>query len=100
MADNGSWRNEILRDFPPGVYRLTLVADPDELLAEEGVAAALGERGYEMLNYEDPIAFCYAYEANYRSRWERGEDVPLVVILRGEANDLDSLPYDLLRTGR
>jgi hypothetical protein len=26
--------------------------------------------------------------------------VPLVVVLRGEANDLDSLPYDLLRTGR
>jgi hypothetical protein len=58
-----SWRDEILAEFPPSVYRLTLVADPDELLAEEGVAAALGKRGYEMLNYEDPIAFRYAYES-------------------------------------
>ncbi len=95
------WRDEILAEFPPAAYRLTLVADPDELLTEEGVAAALGERGYETLSYEDPIAFRYAYESNYRSRWERGEDsAALVVVLRGEATELDSLPYDLLRTGR
>ncbi len=102
MADGyPGWRGEILAEFPRALYRLTLVADPDELLTEEGVAAELGERGYETLNYEDPIAFRYAYEFNYRSRWERGEDaVALVVVLRGEANDLDSLPYDLLRTGR
>lgn len=99
-GDHTSWREEILSAFPPGVYRLTLVADPDELVTEEVVAAELRERGFETLSFEDPIAFRYAYESGYRSRWERGEDVALVVVLRGEAHDLDSLPYDLLRNGR
>lgn len=95
-----SWRDEILRHFPPGVHRLTLAADLDGLLTEEGVAAELVERGYETLNYEDPVAFRYAYESGYRALWERGDEAHLVVVLRGEAHDLDSLPYDLLATGR
>ena len=95
-----SWRNKILTEFPPGIYQLTLVADPDELLTEEGVTAGLAERGYETLNYEDPVAFRYAYESGYRSRWERGEDAAVVVVLRGEPHALDTLPYDLLATGR
>lgn len=95
-----NWRARILAEFPLGVYRLTLVADPDELLAEEGVTAGLADRGYETLNYEDPVAFRYAYESNYRARWERGEDAALVVVLRGEPHALDSLPYDLLASGR
>ena len=33
----GSWRSQILREFTPNVARLTLVADPDGLLLEEGV---------------------------------------------------------------
>lgn len=101
MAEGYSgWRDAILAEFPPGVYRLTLVADSDELLTEEGVTAGLAEHGYETLNYEDPVAFRYAYESGYRCRWERGEDVPLVVVLRGELHALDSLPYDLWATGR
>lgn len=95
-----SWRNKILAEFPPGVYRLTLVADPDELLTDEGVTAGLAERGYETLNYEDPVAFRYAYESNYRTRWERGEDAALVVVVRGEPHALDALPYDLVVAGR
>ncbi len=31
-----SWRNLILKEFTPQVARLTLVADPDGLLLEEG----------------------------------------------------------------
>ena len=38
MAD---WREQILREFTPQVARLTLVADPDGLLLEEGIL-----RGY------------------------------------------------------
>ena len=30
-----SWRDAILNEFVPKVSRLTLVADPDSLLAEE-----------------------------------------------------------------
>ena len=96
-----SWREDILDKFPPGVHRLTLGADLDGLLTEEGVAAGLERRGYETLEYgDDPIAFRYAYERDYRSRWESGEESCLIVLVRGEPRELDALPYDLIRSGR
>ncbi|MEW6637159.1 MAG: BREX-3 system phosphatase PglZ [Actinomycetota bacterium] len=94
-----SWREEILKEFVPGVSRLTLVADPDGLLSEEMVAASLARRGFEVLEFgEDTIAFRYAYEAGYRERWDRGEEAELAVIVREV--ELERLPYDLLSTGR
>ncbi len=95
-----SWREEILKEFAPGVSRLTLVADPDGLLAEERVAAELGERSFDVLRFEDPVAFRYAYESGYRCRWERGESPNLVVTLPGESADLKGLPYDVFQAGR
>ena len=95
-----NWRNQILREFTPNVARLTLVADPDELLLEEGILAGIRERGFELIPFEDHIAFRYAYETKFRSRWDRGEQTELVVVLHSEARDLNSLPYDLLQAGR
>ena len=95
-----NWRDQILREFTPDVARLTLVADPDGLLLEEGVLAAIRERGFELLPFEDHIAFRYVYESRFRSRWDQGEQTDLVVVLRSAVSDLDSLPYDLLRSGR
>ena len=95
-----NWREQILREFTPNVSRLTLVADPDGLLLEEGVLAGIHERGFELIPFEDHIAFRYAYESKFRSRWDRGEQTDLVVVLRSGASDLGSLPYDLLQAGR
>ncbi len=96
-----SWRGSILGEFPPEAYRLTLAADPDGLLTEEGVAAELERRGYDTLEYgDDPVAFRYAYERNYRSHWEAGEEPCLIVLVRGESRELNALPYDLIRSGR
>lgn len=95
-----NWRDQILREFTPKVALLTLVADPDGLLLEEGVLAGIRERGFELIPFEDHIAFRYAYEAKFRSRWDRGEQTDLVVVLRSGASDLGSLPYDLLQAGR
>ena len=94
-----NWRNKILKEFTPQVARLTLVADPDGLLTEEQVIQGLRERGFELIHFEDPIAFRYACESKYRSRWGRGELTELVV-LRAEMQNLDTLPYDLLQAGR
>jgi len=95
-----NWREQILKEFTPQVSRLTLVADPDGLLTEEGVIHGLRERGFELITFEDPIAFRFAYESRYRSLWDRGELTELVVVLRAEMQDLGSLPYDLLQAGR
>jgi hypothetical protein len=95
-----SWRDQILREFTPKVARLTLVADPDGLLLEEGILEGIRERGFELIPFEDHIAFRFAYESKFRSRWDRGEQTELVVVLRSQTSDLDSLPYDLLQAGR
>jgi hypothetical protein len=95
-----SWRDQILREFTPKVARLTLVADPDGLLLEEGILEGVRERGFELIPFEDHIAFRYAYESKFRSRWDRGEHTDLVVVLRSQASDLGGLPYDLLQAGR
>ncbi|MFC1705446.1 BREX-3 system phosphatase PglZ [Planctomycetota bacterium] len=96
----GSWRDAILREFTPQVARLTLVADPDGLLLEEGILRGIEERGFELIPFEDHVAFRYAYESRYRARWDRGELTDLVVVLRAAMSDLRSLPYDLLQAGR
>ncbi len=95
-----NWRSQILREFTPSVARLTLVADPDGLFQEEGVLAGIRERGFELVPFEDHVAFRYAYESKFRSRWDQGEQTDLVVVLRSSESDLGCLPYDLLQAGR
>lgn len=95
-----SWRDEILREFTPNVSRLTLAADPDALLLEEGVLEGIRARGFELVPFEDRVAFRYAYESRFRSRWDRGERTDLVVVLHSPMGDLGELPYDLLQAGR
>lgn len=94
------WRDAILNDFVPNVSKLTLVADPDCLLTEEKLVLELRGRGFELIEFSDPVEFRYAYEAKYRSIWDRGKHSDLVVILRLQDTDLKSLPYDLLQAGR
>jgi len=95
-----SWRDAILNDFVPNVSKLTLVADPDNLLTEEKLALELRRRGFDLIEFNDPIEFRYAYESKYRSTWDRGEHTDLVVILWLQDAELESLPYDLLQVGR
>jgi hypothetical protein len=94
------WRDSILKEFTPQVSRLTIVADPDGLLLEEGILQGIHERGFELIPFDDPIAFRYAYESKYRSRWDKGELTDLVIVLRAESSELSDLPYDLLKAGR
>ena len=95
-----SWRDAILNDFVPNVSKLTLVADPDSLLTEEKLALELRGRGFDLIEFNDPVEFRYSYESKYRSIWDRGEHTDLVVILRLQDAELGSLPYDLLQAGR
>lgn len=95
-----SWRDAILRQFTPEVARLTLVADPDGMLLDEGINQGIRERGFEIIEFDDHVAFRFAYESKYRSVWDQGEATELVVVLRSVFSDLASLPFDLLQAGR
>ncbi len=98
MSDD--WRKRVLKQFAPGASRLTVAADPDGILLEEGIAAEIRRRGIELLPYDDPVRFWYAFETGYRSRWDQGEAGELVVVLRSEERDLNGLPYDILQAAR
>jgi hypothetical protein len=95
-----NWRDTILKNFKPKLSRLTLVADPDGLLTEEGMLAAIRDRGFDLIPFDDPIAFRFAYESQYRSLWDKGKNTDLVVVLRSAEQQLSKLPYDLLKAGR
>jgi hypothetical protein len=92
---SNSWRDHILQAFVPQVARLTLVADPDGLLVEEGILQELQARGYALLTFNDPVAFRFTYEMQYRTHWDQNESTEQSLILRTEAADTHSLPYDL-----
>jgi hypothetical protein len=95
-----NWREVVLKSFVPNVAKLTLVSDCDSLLQEEKLAMELKKRGFDLIEFNDPIEFRYAYESKYRSSWDRGEHTDLVVILRVQGSELEGLPYDLLQAGR
>jgi hypothetical protein len=94
------WRDNILKHFQPKIARLTLVADSDGLLTEEGMLSAIRERGFDLIPFDDPVAFRFAYESQYRSMWDMGRKTDLVVLLRSAEQQLSKLPYDLLKAGR
>ncbi len=97
---SSTWRDGLLKEFQPRFSRLTLVADPDGLLTEEGMLSAIRSRGFDLIPFDDSIAFRFAYESQYRSLWDRGETTDLVVVLRSQEQELKSLPFDLLKAGR
>jgi hypothetical protein len=98
-----SWRADILQEFTPAlasVTRLTVVSDPDELLVEQGVLDELREAGFELVPFDDPVAFRFQYERRFREVWDRGEPTNLVVVLRTPQQDVEDLPFDLLEEAR
>ncbi len=95
-----NWRDHVLQHFREPLHRLTLVADPDGLMLEEELLAAIRQNGFDLLPFEDHIAFRFAYESRYRQHWDEGQDTDLVVILRSPDASLRLLPYDLLKSGR
>jgi hypothetical protein len=88
-----SWREQILSEFNPQVSPFLIVEDADGLLHEPGLLETLECRGYEIIAYEDPIAFRYFYESRVRDQTHH----PLVVSVDGRDYQARALPYDLLQ---
>ena len=96
-----AWIDRILREFPADLSRFWIASDPDDLLLDERLLHSLRERGFEVLPFDDSIAFRTEYEGRYRAAWDRGEcgsNKALVLQLRG--TDLNVLPWDYIRDGR
>lgn len=78
----------ILSLFPPHTHPLTLVRDPDRLLAGETMLSELLGRGFNIIQENDPVLL--------RNRVEElrpfTPENPLIIITSGS---LEDLPYDL-----
>lgn len=96
-----AWTDRILQEFPADLSRFWIACDPDDLLLDERILYDLQEQGFEVLPFEDSIAFRTEYEERYRAAWDRGEEgtsKALVLQLRG--TDVNALPWDYVRMGR
>ena len=69
-----SWRDAAISELEAAPDHLTLIlaADPDELLLEERMLQRIDELGFDLLTYDDPIAFRFAYESRYHTAPEPG----------------------------
>ena len=73
-----------------------MVADPDRLLTEPRLSEALSAKGFELLLYEDPVAFRFVYETKYRPYFDSGAATDLIILSHGDRASLFKLPCDLL----
>ena len=89
------WRVPILAQFSPeiaAVARLTIVADPDELLTEPGAIEGIRNQGFEITPFDDHVTFRYAYERRFRQIWDTGATTNLVVVLRASQSTSTGFP--------
>ena len=96
-----TWADRILKVFPSGLTHLWIVADPDDVLLDERVLSRLRDQGYDVLPFEDSIAFRAEYEERYRGAWDQGEvgsSSALIIQVRG--TQVDELPWDYRRQAR
>lgn len=95
------WIDRILSEFQPDLARLWIAADPDGVLLDERLLALLRQRGFELLPFEDSVAFRADYEERYRAAWDRGEPGPAKALtLHHRSDQTDELPWDYLRQAR
>ncbi|MAK49101.1 BREX-3 system phosphatase PglZ [Marinobacter sp.] len=96
-----AWAKKILHEFPSDLSRLWIASDPDGVLLDEQILSELRKRGFEVLPFEDSIAFRAEYEELYRIPWEQGDaGAAKAVVLHVQNNDLSELPWDYLRSAR
>ncbi|MFE8034660.1 BREX-3 system phosphatase PglZ [Thiohalocapsa marina] len=95
------WSERILGEFPPDLARFWIAADPDDVLLDEHLLSELRGRGFEVLPFEDPIAFRADYEARWRRAWDHGESGPAkALVLHLRSAEPGDLPWDYLRDAR
>jgi hypothetical protein len=99
------WSERILGEFPPDLARFWIAADPDDVLLDEHILSELRDRSFEVLPFEDAIAFRADYEARWRRAWDQGEPGPdpgsaRALVLHLRSSEPGDLPWDYLRQAR
>lgn len=95
-----AWIDSLTGRFTPGVSRLWIAIDPDDVLLDEPLIAALDQAGFDLLDFDDPMVFRAEYEERYRSRWETDGGSEASLILRYRRANINDLPWDYVNQGR
>lgn len=74
------WRDAIIGKIQYQQTKLILVHDLDYLLTDEFILRELGNRGFDIIRFEDSVTFRYLYEQQYRL----GSSSPQLVIYTNE----------------
>lgn len=85
----------LIEKIHPEVSPLWAVADGDGLFRNDAVDRLLGERGAEVLLYDEPMAFRYRYEHQIRPRLESANPGCHVIVLNPGPDGFHRLPADL-----
>ena len=78
----------ILSLFPPQTHPLTLVSDPDRLLAGETLITELTRRGFQVIQEDDPVFLHHRVEEARPFTQEH----PVIITTTGA---LENMPYDI-----
>jgi len=83
-----------LEEFQEPLPGLMLAADPDGLLLDEKLSAELMEMKIKLHQYEDPVAFRYIFEIEFRAGLTEGS---VHLLVRLADNSLDIMSFDILQ---
>lgn len=93
------WRAKIVSQFVQDAgTKVWAVSDPDSLVRNEQVMGQLQGKGFECVFFEDPIAFRYEYESHIRRAWERGNELPVIILFDDRIDGFNALPSDVLES--
>jgi len=104
MSAQREWHARILPSFTPELSELrtsaiTVVLDPDGLFADELLARALWERGFEVVPNRDSMETRLRYE-QVRKALDDGSSPERAIVLTFEAIDDSEIPYDVYEHAR
>jgi hypothetical protein len=94
-----NWQESILSRFTPKRERLILVIDPDNLLRDATLLAEIQNSNYDVIELEDEVLFRSKFERDYRSRWDDGQALHIVVVVH-TTDGGRHIPYDLWQKGK
>ena len=76
------------------------VSDPGRLPPEPALLEAFRGQACEIVDFDGAIAFRLDYESRFRPRRDRGASAGPEHVVRTARRGLETLPHDLLQTGR
>ena len=90
------WLEYILDEFPAEPFsKISILNDPEALVAEEEIFSTLTQRGYILHDFNDKLFLRYVYEHQIRHT-----DNKIIIIVRDEKYPLEEIPYDIFKQAR